>query len=125
MKKFNIAFVFIFVVFALVQINDPDPYLWIPIYLYPALVCFMNVKKKYDAFAHLAAIVFCMVYAIKLLLVKDGVVEWIQLHHAENIVQSMKATKPWIEQTREFGGLSIIIIVMISNMIMHKKAGVN
>jgi len=66
-----------------------------------------------------------MVYAIKLFLVKDGVVEWIQLHHAENIVQSMKATKPWIEQTREFGGLSIIIIVMITNMIMHKKAGVN
>lgn len=124
MKNFNIIFTFVFVLFAFVQINDPDPYLWIPIYLYAALVCFLNVKNKYDALAHLGAIVFCIVYGIKLLLVKDGVVDWIQLHHAENIVQSMKATKPWIEQTREFGGLLIIIIVMVANVIMHKKAGV-
>lgn len=125
MKKFNIIFAFIFVVFALVQINDPDPYLWIPIYGFPALLCVLNARKKYDAFPHLAVIVFCLVYALKLLLARDGVVDWVQLHHAENIVQSMKATKPWIEQTREFGGLLIIIIVMLLNIIAHKKAGAN
>jgi hypothetical protein len=37
----------------------------------------------------------------------------------------MKATKPWIEETREFGGLLMIILVATVNLIAHKKAGVN
>lgn len=124
MKKFNIAFVFIFVLFAVVQVNDPDPYLWMPIYGYAALVCFLNTRRQYDFYGHLAAIVFCSVFAVRLIIIKDGVIDWFSIHHAENIVQSMQANKPWIEYTREFGGLLIIIIVMIINMIKHKKAGV-
>lgn len=124
MKKFNIAFVFIFVLFALVQVNDPDPFLWMPIYGYAALVCFLNARMQYDFYGHLAAIIFCSVFAARLVLIKDGVIDWFSIHHAENIVQSMQATKPWIEYTREFGGLLIIIIVMIINIIKHKKAGV-
>jgi hypothetical protein len=124
MKKFNIVFAFIFIVFALVQYNDPDPYLWIPIYSYAALVCILNARMKHDYYGHLAAIVFCGVFATRLMLIKDGVLDWLQIYHAENIVESMKATKPYIEYTREFGGLLIIIFVMIFNMIMYKKAGV-
>jgi hypothetical protein len=39
----------------------------------------------------------------------------------------MKATKPWIEETREFGGLLILIVVLICNMIWlaKKKSGSN
>ncbi|MFN2440746.1 MAG: hypothetical protein ABR503_16195, partial [Chitinophagaceae bacterium] len=40
---------------------------------------------------------------------------------AENIVQSMKATKPWIEETREFFGLLILIVAFIANMIWLSK----
>jgi hypothetical protein len=36
----------------------------------------------------------------------------------------MKATKPWIENTREFGGLLIIALVTSINILKHKKAGV-
>ena len=35
----------------------------------------------------------------------------------------MKATKPWIEETREFGGLILIIIIAAINLITNKKAG--
>jgi hypothetical protein len=52
----------------------------------------------------------------------NGVIAWFKKHDAENIVQSMKATKPWIEQTREFGGLLIILIVASVNIITNKKA---
>jgi len=33
----------------------------------------------------------------------------------------MKATKPWIEETREFGGLLILIVVLLINMAWLKK----
>jgi hypothetical protein len=42
MKTFNYIFGAIFILFALLQINDPDPYLWIPIYGYASLICFLN-----------------------------------------------------------------------------------
>jgi hypothetical protein len=46
MKIFNSFFVLVFILFAVVQYNDPDPYLWVPIYLYPALLCYWEVKQK-------------------------------------------------------------------------------
>lgn len=46
---------------------------------------------------------------------------WYSEHNAENIVQSMKATKPWIEETREFGGLLLLITALGINYAVHRK----
>lgn len=43
------------------------------------------------------------------------------VHNSENIVQTMKATKPWIEETREFFGLLILITVLTVNMIVLRN----
>jgi hypothetical protein len=51
----------------------------------------------------------------------DGVISWATEHHAENLVQTMKATKPWIENTREFGGLVIIVVVLGLNYLNARK----
>jgi hypothetical protein len=123
MKLFNIIFSGVFALFALLQINDPDPYLWIPIYGFACVVCFLNYRNKYDRFTHLAGIIFCLGFGMKQLFTKDGVMDWMNRHNSENLVQSMKATKPWIENTREFGGLMIILIVLVINIFLHKKAG--
>jgi hypothetical protein len=48
------------------------------------------------------------------------VIDWYEKHHAENLVQSMKATKPWIENTREFGGLMIMIVILSVNLLRKK-----
>jgi len=58
-----------------------------------------------------------------LLIKNDGVISWFNDHDTENLLQSMKATKPWVENTREFGGLLIITIVTSINILKHKKAG--
>jgi len=123
MKKFNIIFAVVFALFAILQYNDPDPYLWIPIYGYATVICIMNARNKYDFFTHAAAIVFCLGFSLKLLFVRDGVMDWYSKYNAENLVQTMKATKPWIENAREFGGLLIIMIVVTINIFLHKKAG--
>jgi hypothetical protein len=121
MKIFNIIFIVLFVVSAGLQYNDPDPYLWVPIYLFAAWLCYLAVRKKYPAVLYFIGLAFYSVYAILLLFDKNGVLNWLTEHNAENIAQSMKATRPWIEAAREFFGLLIIIAVLMVNLIWMKK----
>ncbi len=123
MKTFNAVFTFLFFCFAVLQYNDPDPYLWIPIYLIASAICLMNTRGKFKPAFHYGTIVFCLVYALLLFFDRNGVISWYTDHDRENLVQSMKATKPWIEETREFGGLLIIITVAVINLAMQKKSG--
>lgn len=122
MKTFNLVAAILFVLFAGLQYNDPDPYIWIPIYMVSAYVCFQTYKGKFDRFSHWIIVAFCFIYAVRLMIDPNGVIAWFKEHDAENLVQSMKATKPWIEQTREFGGLLIILLVTSVNIIANKKA---
>ncbi len=119
---FNLVAAVLFVLFAALQYNDPDPYIWIPIYVVSAYVCFQTYKGKFDRFSHWIIVAFCLIYAVRLMIDPNGVIAWFKEHDAENLVQSMKATKPWIEQTREFGGLLIILLVTSVNIIANKKA---
>lgn len=115
MKIFNIFFCLVFIVFAGLQYNDPDPYIWMPIYLYTAVLCALAARKQFYPGAYLIGILVYLVYATYLFFDKYGVMDWAVNHHAENIAESMKATKPWIEETREFFGLFILIVVLITD----------
>jgi hypothetical protein len=121
MKIFNISFCLLFVFSAALQYNDPDPYVWIPIYLFGALLCWLAFRNKYFPTAYLIGIIIYSVYAIGLFIWKDGVFDWITQHNAEDIAATMKAEKPWIEETREFFGLVILIVVLAINYLYAKK----
>jgi hypothetical protein len=126
MKVFNVVFIIVFIFSAALQYNDPDPYVWMPLYLYGAFLCYQALKKKYHPVLYLIGLVVYASYAGYLFFDKEGVVSWATEHGAENIAQSMKATKPWIEETREFGGLVILIVVLICNMVwLRKVEGLN
>ena len=122
MKIFNIAFIVIFIFFAALQYNDPDPYIWIPFYLYAAYLCFFALRKKYYPMLYIIGFIVYAGYGIYLFFDKTGVLDWMQEHDSEYLLDTMKATKPWIEETREFFGLLIIIVVLIINMMWLKKA---
>jgi hypothetical protein len=124
MKVLNIVFVLIFILSAALQYNDPDPYLWIPIYLYGAFLCYLAFKNKYNSILYIIGLVFYIGYAVYLFFDKQGVLSWANEHDAESITQTMKATKPWIEETREFGGLLILIVALVINMLWFSKRGV-
>jgi Transmembrane family 220, helix len=47
MKIFNILFCILFIISAALQYNDPDPYVWMPIYLYGAALCWLAFRGKY------------------------------------------------------------------------------
>lgn len=121
MKTLNRIFTLLFILFAGLQYNDPDPYVWIPIYLYAALLCGLASKGRYFPAAYGMGIAVYGGYALYLLLTTNGVLDWYQQHEAESLVQTMKAEKPWIEDTREFGGLLILIVWLSLNWIYSKK----
>lgn len=115
MKSFNIIMAIIFIVFAALQYNDPDPLLWISLYLYAAYLCINRFRGKYQPRGYALAFMVYLVYAIYLFVDKNGVLSWLNEHHAESLVTTMKAEKPWIEESREFGGLVILMITMAIN----------
>ena len=115
MKVFNIIFCLIFIVFAALQYNDPDPYLWMPIYMYTSVLCWLAARKRYFTKAYLLGIVVYSVYAVYKVFDPNGLLDWINLHHAESIAKTMKAEQPWIEESREFFGLIILIVVLLVN----------
>jgi hypothetical protein len=125
MKIINIFFCIIFIFFAALQYNDPDPYIWIPIYLYAAVLCALAVKNKFYPVAYWIGVIVYGLYAAYEFFAKDGVLDWIQKHHAENIAHTMKAETPWIEETREFFGLIILIAILLMNYFYSRKMRTN
>ncbi|HEV3326696.1 MAG TPA: transmembrane 220 family protein [Puia sp.] len=104
----NVLFCLSFLAFAWLNLNDVDPWLWVPIYVSAAACCGLTVFGKYYPKVYMGLIAFYLVYAIILFFSPDGVKDWIVKYKRPSIVESMQATKPYIEKTREFFGLLII-----------------
>jgi len=121
MKVFNLIFCLLFVFSAALQFNDPDPYLWVTIYLYGALLCFRAFRGYYNIGTLLGGVVVYLAWAIFLFFTNEGVWDWITKHNAEDIAATMKAEKPWIEVAREFFGLVILITVLLINFFYARK----
>jgi hypothetical protein len=120
MKIFNIFFCFCFIVFAALQYNDPDPYVWIPIYMYTAVLCWLASRNKFYPTAYWIGIIVYAAYATYKVFDTNGLIDWITKHNEENIAETMKAEKPWIEETREFFGLVILIVVLLIDFFYSK-----
>ncbi|RXJ49569.1 transmembrane 220 family protein [Gelidibacter gilvus] len=121
MKLFNIICIILFIISAALQYNDTDPYLWMPIYLYGAVLCYSALKGNYNSNLYMLGLVVYSSYGLYLFFASDGVLSWIKQPDSESIVQSMDSRKPWIEETREFFGLVILIFVLIINRAWFSK----
>jgi hypothetical protein len=117
----NAFFALCFFLFAVFNFNDPDPWLWVTIYLVAAVLCTLAAFKKFFPKVYLAVIALFLVYAFYLFFTKDGVLDWVVEYHRPSIAESMKATKPYIEQTREFFGLLICIVVLALNFFFMRQ----
>jgi len=117
MKVFNGFFIIVFIIFAGLQYNDPDPYIWMPIYLYAALLCWLSIRKKFIPAAYWIGFIVYGAYALYKVFDENGLLDWIAKHNAQNIAGTMKAETPWVEETREFFGLVIVIAVLVINYI--------
>jgi hypothetical protein len=111
----NVVFCLSFLVFAWLNLNDIDAWLWVPIYLVPSILCGMAVFGMYYPVIYIGSIAFYLVYAVILFFSKDGVKDWLVKYNRPSITETMQATKPYIEKTREFFGLLIVIATLALN----------
>ena len=116
----NGFFCLAFAGFAYVNLNDKDSWLWVPIYMVASICCGLAAFEKYYPIVYLVAIAFYLIYAIRLFFIKDGVKDWIVKYRSPSLVESMQATKPYIEQAREFFGLLIISAALAINYFVAK-----
>ena len=108
-KKIGFSFLgIIFLLFAYFQWNDPDSLKWILYYLMISGMCFASAfgtnKKVY-------ILMMIAVSVIWLLTLLPGAIEWVN-DGMPTIVDSMKASSPYIELVREFLGLLISLVVL-------------
>lgn len=111
----NIIFCFSFLLFAWFNLNDKDSWLWVPIYLAASLCCALAAFDLYYPLIYIGLISFYLIYAGILFFARDGVKDWIVKYKQPSITESMQATKPYIEKTREFFGLLIISVALAIN----------
>jgi hypothetical protein len=111
----NVIFFFAFLVFAYLNLDDVDAWLWVSIYMSAAICCGLVVVNLYYPLAYLILTGLYLVYALFLFFNKDGVWDWLVKYKMPSLVESMKADKPYIEQVREFGGLLIISAALLIN----------
>ena len=110
MKAIKFLLAVLFLVFAGVQYNDPDPWLWMFIYGLTAIVFIASAlgwhNKRLILVLIIAGVLFSLTYI-------GGVLEYLRLGDPGVIVETMKAEKPYIEETREFGGMWIVILALL------------
>ncbi|MBK8702664.1 MAG: transmembrane 220 family protein [Saprospiraceae bacterium] len=113
MKIFFATLASLFLLFAVVQYNDPDPWLWIAIYLTVAVSSGLTSLGRYNRWLAWGTLAAALVWMGLLL---PDFIHWIQMG-APSIVGSMKAEAQHIELTREFLGLVLCVLVQLSQII--------
>ncbi len=120
----NIYFVIsgLFLLFAIVQWNDPDPLIWMIFYGVMSLIyILLALGKRFAFYLSVLMLITCIIYMGFIL---PEIIKWIK-DGMPSIVQSMKATIPSIEYTREFLGLLLCLIACIWVIRVHKTTIIN
>lgn len=119
MKIIKAVLALLLLSFAILQYNDPDPWLWMLIYGASAILIMLdisglNMRRPYRiAIASLA--LFSLVYI-------PGVITFFTEGSPGELVESMQANKPYIEEAREFFGLVLLIIIFVFLITKGKKS---
>jgi len=116
MKVINSICALLFVIFAVVQYNDPDPWLWIIAYLFVALLFVLQIFDKLPRPLLLGGLMLFSLWGISFV---PDFIDWINMG-APSIANKMKATEPHTELVREFGGLVICLAGMI--LLLRRKS---
>ena len=120
----NIYFIIsgLFLLFAIVQWNDPDPLIWMIFYGVMSLIYILLALGK--KFAFYLSVLMLTVSVVYMGFILPEIIKWIK-DGMPSIVQSMKATIPTIEYTREFLGLLLCLIACIWVIRVQKTTIIN
>jgi Transmembrane family 220, helix len=114
-----------FLFFASLQINDPDPIVWILIYGLMAVACVLSAFGIHSTWMMLIQALGYLIYTV---LLWPSVVVWLNSPDRSLLFDDFATMQfPYIEETREFLGLIICLVVLggigIRFRVLRHKAG--
>ena len=107
MKAIHFVFSALFLYFAYIQLNDPDPLYWIVIYTGTAAVAFAKGLGRSSEFW---TIILIGVAAAGMIVATPGLVDFIASGDIAVIGDMNNA--PYVEPAREFGGLLLALCLL-------------
>ncbi len=108
-----------FLLFAFVQVNDPDPALWILIYGTMAVFSIMAIFEFYPKKFLIGLLVIFTAYSFVFI---PGVIEWLKSENKAALFDDIaKMEHVYIEESREFLGLFICIVVLVVFLLRSRK----
>jgi hypothetical protein len=111
MRILNFLLAVMFLGFASVQINDPDPITWILIYGSMAAVCVMASFEYYIRWLMILQFVCYTLYCVVLF---PSIHVWLASSDRTMLFDELaKMQYPYIEESREFLGLVICMTVLV------------
>jgi hypothetical protein len=118
MKIANLVLAAMFVVFAFLQVNDPDPVVWILIYGVMAVVCVLAAFRRHYIIVYVVLIVIYMAYAHSSW---PSILRWLRSDDKAMLFDNVaKMQNLYIEESREFLGLMICVVVLIINALLAR-----
>jgi hypothetical protein len=124
MKIFNVFFAVLFLGFAGLQYNDPDPLLWISIYMAMFAVCLLAFKQRNYKILN---VILALIYIGYAAILSPALLTWWRSEDRSLLFDDLaKMQFPYIEETREFFGLMICLgVLTINHIVFAKKTIVN
>ena len=119
MKILNFILAIMFLAFAFVQINDPDPAIWILIYGAMAVLAVLAMFEYYPKKFLIGLTVLFVAYSVVYL---PGVLEWLRQDNKSQLFDDVaKMEHLYVEQSREFLGLMICVLALIFYIVRSFK----
>lgn len=108
-RALNIFFALVFFAFAALNINDPDPIVWLLAYGSVAVLFVLAVFGRAD---RRVSGWLCLALGIWMCTMLPGIMDWLEAD-MPSIIDEMQATNPYIEEVREFLGLFIASLALL------------
>ena len=117
MKITNIILTILFFLCAIVQFNDPDPWLWVALYGFIAVISGAAIYGKYQPLLIIGGLLICV---ISMAFYLPDFIQWLK-DGMPSITGSMKAESLYIELVREFLGLFLAALCLAFHWHNHRK----
>lgn len=106
------AIAILFLIFALIQYNDPDPLLWMLIYFSVSIIAVLKIYLRQVNYKPLI-ITLIIILGLFALTFIPSFIEYLSQPNKAELFGGMTYKKPWIEETREFLGLLLTIGALV------------
>ena len=116
-KALHVLCVLLLLLVVYLQLNDPDPLLWVLFYGYCAVPAALALMGKKSVVVNVSALLFGAVW---LVISAGGVFEYLQHMHDVSLLHGMSTDKPYIEETREFLGVLMTVFVVALYQLLYK-----